>query len=46
MRSLDEWYGLDRQATRALERWRFAPGTHRGQAVPVQVTVEMFFTLR
>jgi TonB family protein len=37
---------LDREAVRALRKWRFAPGTKDGVAVPVQVEVEMTFTLR
>jgi TonB family protein len=36
---------LDRQATNALRDWRFRPGEYRGRPVPVQVTVEMTFTL-
>ena len=37
---------LDEEATRALRRWRFKPGTKDGAAVPVRVEVEMSFTLR
>jgi protein TonB len=44
VRALDP--GLDKEAIAAVERWRFKPGTKDGQAVPVQVTIEMAFTLR
>ena len=37
---------LDREASGALRKWRFLPGTKDGVAVPVQVDVEMTFTLR
>jgi TonB family protein len=36
---------LDQEAMNALQNWRFQPGEYRGRAVPVQVTVEMTFTL-
>jgi protein TonB len=37
---------LDEQALRAIRQWTFKPGTKDGVAVPVQVDVEMTFTLR
>jgi TonB family protein len=37
---------LDRAAVRALEQWRFSPGTKGGQPVAVRVQVEMAFTLK
>ena len=43
-KSLDE--ELDQQAIIALRQWTFRPGTKDGQPVPVQVNVEMSFTLR
>jgi TonB family protein len=43
-KSLDE--ELDQQAILALKQWRFRPGTKDGEPVPVQVNVEMSFTLR
>jgi len=46
MRSLDRHFGLDEQAIAAAKRWRFRPGTLRGQAVPVIVTIELTFSLR
>jgi TonB family protein len=36
---------LDREAVRAVRRWRFEPGTREGVAVPVQVEIEMSFRL-
>lgn len=46
VRSLDPVFGLDQQAIRAVKQWRFAPGTRRGQAIPMLVTIELTFTLR
>lgn len=37
---------LDQQAIKAVRQWRFKPGTKDGQPVPVEVTIEMTFTLR
>jgi TonB family protein len=37
---------LDREAVRALRQWRFAPGQRQGKRVPVQVNVEISFTLK
>jgi TonB family protein len=37
---------LDAEAVRTLRQWTFKPGTKDGVAVPVQVEVEMTFTLR
>jgi protein TonB len=44
--SLDAKYGLDEAAVRAVEQWRFAPGTKNGRPVPVVVTLEVRFSLR
>lgn len=44
-KSLDPAW-LDGEAVRALEEWRFAPGTLRGQPVPVRVNIEFSFRLR
>jgi TonB family protein len=38
--------GLDEEAIRAAKLWRFAPGTKDGKPVPVEVTLELTFTLR
>jgi TonB family protein len=46
IRSLDNTFGLDNEAVMAVKRWRFAPGTLAGRAVPVLVNVELAFTLR
>jgi outer membrane biosynthesis protein TonB len=37
---------LDQAAIDAAAQWRFRPGTRRGQAVPVLVTMEIAFALR
>jgi TonB family protein len=46
VRSLDTVFGLDQQAVKSLEQWRFRPGTKDGTPVPVLVRVEMSYTLR
>lgn len=45
-RSLDEEYGLDEQAVKAVKQWRFRPGTKDGKPVPVRVSIDMTFTLK
>jgi len=45
-KSLDAEHGLDQQAVNAARQWTFKPGTKDGQAVNVEVTLEMTFTLR
>ena len=45
-RSLDRTFGLDEEAIKAMRQWRFRPGTRMGAPVPVQVVVEMEFSLR
>lgn len=45
-RSLDATYGLDREAARAAARWVFKPGTKDGKPIPVEVTIELTFTLK
>lgn len=44
--SLDDKYGLDEQAVKAVKQWRFKPGTKDGKPVPVRVSIEMTFTLK
>jgi periplasmic protein TonB len=46
VRSLDSTFGLDQEAIKAAKGWRFAPGTRLGEPVPVQITIELTFTLR
>jgi TonB family protein len=38
--------GLDEEAIRAARLWRFVPGKKDGKPVPVEVTLELTFTLR
>lgn len=44
--SLDTEYGLDQQAINAAKEWKFKPGTKDGKPVPVEITLEMTFTLK
>lgn len=44
--SLDKEHGLDRQAIDAVRQWKFEPGTKDGKPVPVEVEIEMRFTLK
>ena len=37
---------LDAEAIRAAKQWKFKPGTKDGQPVPVEVSIELSFTLR
>src|SRR5438128_2550968 len=46
VRSLDSACGLGQEAVNAARQWRFAPGTRLGEPVPVQITIELTFTLR
>ncbi len=46
VRSLDPTFGLDQEAIVAARQWRFAPGTRKGEPVPVLVTIAIAFTLR
>ena len=46
LRSLDSVFGLDQQAIKAVSQWRFAPGTRMGQPVPVQIVIEVTFSVR
>lgn len=45
VRSLDVVNGLDEQAMRALEKWKFTPGFKDGEAVQVLVSVQNAFTM-
>ena len=44
--SLDEKYGLDAEALKAVKQWLFKPGTKEGKPVPVTVEIEMTFKLK
>ena len=44
--SLDTDHGLDDEAVKALQQWRFQPGTKDGKLVAVLIEVEMTFTLK
>ena len=46
VRSLDQQFGLDKEAVNTIKKWRFKPGMRLGQPVPVLIVVEMSFTLR
>jgi TonB family protein len=46
VRSLDDTYGLDRNAVAAARQWRFVAGRKDGEPVAVEVAVEMRFTLK
>ena len=46
VRSLDQKFGLDEQAIKAAQQWRFLPGSRLGQPVPVLITIELEFALR
>ena len=46
VKSLDKEHGLDDEAIRATRQWKFKPGTKDGKPVPVEVTIELTFTLK
>jgi TonB family protein len=45
-RGLDPGFGLNEEAIKAAQQWRFRPGMRQGEPVPVFVTMEITFTLR
>lgn len=46
VQSIDSEYGLDEEAVVAVEGWLFRPAQLDGEAVPVEVTIQMEFRLR
>lgn len=46
VRSLDPYYGLDREAIKAAQQWRFRPSMRDGAPVPYAITIELTFKLR
>jgi len=45
VRSLDPTFGLDQEAIKAAQLFRFRPGMRMGEPVPVLVTIELSFSL-
>jgi protein TonB len=45
-RSLDNTFGLDQQAVKAMKQWVFKPGTKDGRPVAVRIQVQVNFTLK
>ncbi|MEZ5288273.1 MAG: energy transducer TonB, partial [Vicinamibacterales bacterium] len=46
VRSADAEYGLDAAAIDAVRQWVFEPGRRSGRPAPVEIEIEMAFTLR
>ena len=46
VRSLDQSFGLDQEASRTAKTWRFRPGTLKGEPVAVRIQIELDFNLR
>jgi protein TonB len=46
VKSLDDKYGLDRNAVATAKQWKFAAGSKDGKPVAVEITLEMTFTLK
>lgn len=44
--SLDQKFGLDQEALKAIKQWTFAPGVRLGAPVAVIIAVELTFTLK
>jgi TonB family protein len=45
-RSLDSQLGLDDEAVKSVKKWKFIPGMKDGIAVPVEVSIDVRFSLR
>ena len=37
--------GLDEEALKAVQKWKFKPAEYQGKAVPVQINIEVHFRL-
>jgi periplasmic protein TonB len=46
VQSLDTKFGLDNQAIKAAQQWKFKPGMKDGQPVAVRIAIELTFTLK
>ena len=46
VRTISAAFGLDAQAVKAAQQWRFRPAMRAGEPVPVRVPIELAFTLR
>jgi protein TonB len=46
VRSLDQRFGLDEEAIKAVKQWRFRPARRAGGPISMLVSVEMMFELR
>ena len=46
LRAIEPSFGLNEEAIKAAQQWRFRPGTLKGEPVPVLVTLEVGFRLR
>jgi protein TonB len=46
VRSLDQRFGLDEEAIKAVKQWRFRPARRAGGPIAMLVSVEMMFELR
>jgi protein TonB len=45
VRSFTPNFGLDQEAIKAAQKWRFRPGLRMGEPVPVLVTIELSFRI-
>jgi TonB family protein len=45
VRSFTPNFGLDQEAIKAAQQWRFRPGLRMGEPVPVLVTIELSFRI-
>jgi protein TonB len=45
VRSLDQRYGLDDEAVKAAQQWRFSPALKDGQPIRIAISIEMTFSI-